>query len=68
MSKTFEQLAEELAATWAGVVPPNTAAREFAAGLHGVSKGFERQRGEMTFEEEPSSFEAALQETKERPA
>jgi hypothetical protein len=29
-------------------------------------QGFERARGQLVFEDEPSSFEAALQETKER--
>jgi hypothetical protein len=30
-----------------------------------VIKGFERQRGRLRFEDEPSSFEAALAATKE---
>jgi hypothetical protein len=44
----------------------NAASRGFARGLAEVIHGFERARGQLAFEDEPSSFEAALQETKER--
>lgn len=53
------------AAFWSGVTAPNSAANEMAAGLEAVLKGFEALRGTMEFEDEPSSFEAALQATKE---
>lgn len=37
-----------------------------AAELATTIRGFEALRGTLAFEDEPSSFEAALQETKER--
>ncbi|NQW51739.1 MAG: hypothetical protein HQ465_10910 [Rhodospirillales bacterium] len=66
MSKKIERLVKEQAATWSTVKPPNSAGEEFATGLGDVLRGFEKLRGELAFEDEPSSFEAALQETKER--
>jgi hypothetical protein len=65
MSEEIERQVEEQAKAWSGIVPPSEAAREFARGLAAVAGGFERTRGQMAFEEEPSSFEAALQEIKE---
>ena len=62
--KLAEAVADE-AALWSGVVVPNAAAREMTAQLDAVIKGFEALRGAMAFEDEPSSFEAALQATKE---
>lgn len=53
------------AAFWSGVTLPNAAANEMAAGLEAILKGYEALRGRMEFEDEPSSFEAALQATKE---
>lgn len=53
---------------WSGIRPPNERAREMAAGLESVLKGFEALRGQVVFEDEPSSFEAALQACKEREA
>lgn len=64
--KSTEQLVAEQAQAWSAVVPPNDAAIAFAAGLTSVIEGFARLQGQMAFEEEPSSFEAALQATKER--
>jgi hypothetical protein len=66
MSKDIERKVEEQAKLWSGIALPNTAAREFASGLAAVIAGFERARGDLVFEDEPSSFETALQETKER--
>ena len=40
--------------------------RQVARGLAEAAKGFERIRGQLVFVDEPSSFEAALQETKEQ--
>lgn len=54
------------AALWSGVTAPNAAAREMAAQLAAVIEGFEALRGTLQFEDEPSSFEAALEATKER--
>jgi len=66
MAREFEHAVEEQAKLWSGVGPPNSASGEFARGLAEVAKGFERTRGELVFEDEPSSFEAALRAIKER--
>jgi len=66
MSDDVGRLAEEQAKLWSGIAPPNAAAGEFASGLAAVIAGLDRVRGDLLFEDEPSSFEAALQETKER--
>ena len=50
---------------WHGVTAPNEAGRRLAADLVQVIAAFEAQRGRLRFEDEPSSFEAALQATKE---
>ena len=65
MSRPIEELVAEQSKTWSAVTPPNAAAVEMAHGLQGVIDAFEMLRGQMRFEEEPSSFEAALNETKE---
>jgi len=62
----IEALVEADVVRWLGVVPPSPVAREYAKGMAGLIAGFEKLRGELQFEDEPSSFEAALQETKER--
>lgn len=51
---------------WSGVEPPNEQARIMADQLESVLKGFAALRGSLVFEDEPSSFEAALQATKDR--
>jgi hypothetical protein len=66
MSKDIERQVEEQAEVWSGIMAPSAASREFARGLAEVIRGFERARGQLGFEDEPSSFEAALQATKER--
>jgi hypothetical protein len=66
MSTNIEQQVEEQAKVWSGVAPPNAASGDFARGLGEAIQGFERMRGQLAFEDEPSSFEAALRETKER--
>ncbi len=66
MAKNMEQLVEEQVSAWSGVVPPNAESAKLAQALAGVVDGFEKLRGQLQFEDEPSSFEAALQETKER--
>ncbi len=65
MARTLEELIAEQADTWSGVTPPNEAAKVLAASLEASIRGFEALRGQLAFEEEPSSFEAALQEVKE---
>jgi hypothetical protein len=49
--------------TWRGIEPPNDAALTMAADLAKVIQDFEAQRGTLKFEDEPSSFEAALLES-----
>jgi hypothetical protein len=47
------------------ITPPNDAARRHAAHLASTIPAYEAVRGTLRFEDEPSSFEAALQEVKE---
>ncbi|HEY5299516.1 MAG TPA: hypothetical protein VIJ55_02465 [Acetobacteraceae bacterium] len=56
---------EATIARWHGVTAPNEPARRMAADLDAVIRGFTDLRGTLRFEDEPSSFEAALQATKE---
>jgi hypothetical protein len=66
MSKDIEHQVEEQAKFWSGIAPPNAAGHSFARDFAAAIQGFERARGQLAFEDEPSSFEVALQETKER--
>jgi hypothetical protein len=61
----FETSIESTIARWHGITPPNGPARRLAAELADTIAAFEALRGSMAFEDEPSSFEAALQATKE---
>jgi hypothetical protein len=65
MSQDIERQAEEQANLWSGIAPPNAVSHDFARDLAAAIRGFERARGQLAFEDEPSSFAAALQETKE---
>jgi len=56
---------EAAIAAWHGITPPNDAARRLAADLASTIAAFEAVRGTLRFEDEPSSFEAALRECKE---
>jgi hypothetical protein len=49
-------------AAWHGVTPPNDVALRMVADLEKVIAQFEALRGSLRFEDEPSSFEAALVE------
>ena len=49
-------------ATWHDVEPPNDTARRMVADLAKTIRDFEALRGTLRFEDEPSSFEAALLE------
>jgi hypothetical protein len=49
-------------ATWHGVQPPNEVALRMLGDLEKLIRDFEALRGTMRFEDEPSSFEAALVE------
>lgn len=62
---TFLADTESAIATWHGVTAPNEPGRRLAADLANTIAAFERLRGTLVFEDEPSSFEAALQATKE---
>jgi hypothetical protein len=61
----FETSIESTIARWHGITPPNDPARRLASELADTIAAFEALRGTMAFEDEPSSFEAALQATKE---
>ena len=49
-------------ATWHDVAPPNDVARRMVRDLEKIVRDFEALRGTLRFEDEPSSFEAALLE------
>lgn len=51
---------------WSGVACPNEAARLGLADHIGLLKELEALRGTMEFEDEPSSFEAALRAEREK--
>lgn len=61
----FLVMLETTITRWHDVSPPNEVARRMAADLDAVIRGFTGLRGTLQFEDEPSSFEAALQATKE---
>ena len=61
----FEAEVEATIARWHGITAPNDPARRMAADLINTIRAFEALRGKLAFEDEPSSFEAALHETKE---
>ena len=61
----FPAITEAMIAAWHGVTPPNEPAKRMAADLASIITAFEGVRGRMRFEDEPSSFEAALRECKE---
>ncbi len=65
---TLPTIIEDSVAAWTGITPPNEPARRMAADLAETIAAFEALRGSIMFEDEPSSFEAALQATKEIPA
>ena len=65
MPKPLTELVAEQSEAWTGITQPNAAAGEMAGLLAASIAGFERLRGQLVFEDEPSSFEAALQATKE---
>ncbi len=59
----FVEATVAMIATWHGITPPNEAALRMVADLRKIIADFEAQRGTLLFEDEPSSFEAALLET-----
>lgn len=50
---------------WSGIKQPNEAAGVMAEALLSSIEGFEALRGQLRFEDEPASFDAALWETRE---
>lgn len=62
---TFLAETEATIRTWHGIEAPNDPGRRLAAELADTIAAFEKLRGTLVFEDEPSSFEAALQATKE---
>jgi hypothetical protein len=62
---TFTSDLETTIARWFGVAAPNEPGRRLAAELAETIRAFEALRGTLRFEDEPSSFETALRETKE---
>ncbi len=65
---TFLEQTEATIERWFAITPPNDPARRLAAELADTISAFEKLRGTLTFEDEPSTFEAALQATKEQGA
>ncbi len=61
----FPTATEAAIARWFAVAPPNDPGRRMVADLTHTIAAFEALRGSMVFEDEPSSFEAALLATKE---
>ena len=61
----LETAIEATIARWHGIKVPNDPARRFTAELAETIAAFEALRGTLVFEDEPSSFESALQATKE---
>jgi hypothetical protein len=65
---TFLADTEAMITTWHNISAPNDPARRMAAELADTIAAFEKLRGTLVFEDEPASFEAALQATKETEA
>jgi hypothetical protein len=61
-ASNFVEHTVETIATWQGVSPPNDVALRLVADLTKTISEFEALRGTLRFEDEPSSFEAALLE------
>ncbi|GGG23346.1 hypothetical protein GCM10010964_09400 [Caldovatus sediminis] len=61
VAPTIEQIRR-----WSGVECPNEAARHGLSDFPPLLAELEALRGTLVFEDEPSSFEAALQAEKER--
>ena len=66
MTKPASEVIERQIELWSGVKPPNEAARTMARQLEATIRSFEALRESVRFEDEPASFEAALQATKDR--
>jgi hypothetical protein len=62
MSMKFKEDMVASIATWHGVQPPNEVALRVLGDMEKLIRDLEALRGTMRFEDEPSSFEAALVE------
>jgi hypothetical protein len=56
---------EEAIAEWQGITPPNEVARRMAQDTKALIRAMAALHDGLRFEDEPSSFEAALKETRE---
>ncbi len=56
---------QEAIRRWSGVAPPNEAARHGLANMAALIAELERVRAGLVFEDEPSSFDAALRDLRE---
>jgi hypothetical protein len=65
MKMPIKELVEAQVSEWHGVKPPTPTSHEAAQIMAGLIESFEKLRGELQFEDEPSSFEAVLLEIKE---
>ena len=61
-SSNFVDATTASIATWHGVAPPNEVALRMLADLQKTIHDFEALRGSLCFEDEASSFEAALRD------
>jgi len=61
----FLEASEAMISAWHGVQAPNEPGRRLVNDLQKTIQAFEKLRGTLVFEDEPASFEAALQATKE---
>ena len=64
MDDNFLAATEAYIKAWHGIDAPNEPGRRLAAELASVIRNFDAQRHRLQFEDEPASFEAALQATK----
>jgi hypothetical protein len=62
---TFVETVEAAIVAWHGMAVPSEQAHQLAIDLEASVKAFEKVRDRMRFEDEPASFIAALQATKE---
>jgi len=66
--RSMDQFLAEIEQTitrWHDISPPNDPAQRMAADLIETIRAFEALRGTLEFEDEPSSFEAALHDARE---
>ena len=56
---------EAMIARWFGIAAPNEPARRMAAEMEQTIRAFAALRGTLRFEDEPSSFEQALIDTRD---